>query len=326
MEYIFVIHGYTYYIYNVCNALLNVEVKMNNQSKSLKAAFRYARSQTANYSKSFFLSSAMLPRNKRWDTYALYSFCRFADNIVDNPRNRSKSELIEEVDYLGRELKIAYNRGESEHPVLKPFIFVALKHQIPVEYPLELLEGVKMDLVKNRYQSFDELYLFAYRVAGVVGLMMTHILGFSSTVALVYAEKLGIAMQLTNILRDIKEDKTMDRIYLPLDEIHQFGLSEKDFIDENMNDAMFQFIRFQVDRAHQYYQEAHDGIKMLSQDSQFAIYSASKIYQGILFKIEARHFNPFLGRVFVRQSKKLGILLNEIVKTRVLRPAFSMFI
>lgn len=297
----------------------------STEAKSMKAAFKYARSQTANYSKSFFLSSAMLPKRKRWDTYALYSFCRYADNIVDNPRNRTVQELVEELDYLVREIQIAYNRGESLHPILKPFIAVALKHQIPIEYPLELLEGVKMDLTKSRYETFDELYVFAYRVAGVVGLMMTYILGFTTKASLIFAEKLGIAMQLTNILRDVKEDKNMNRIYLPSNEIRQFGLTEKDFFEENMNDTMYRFMRFQVRRAHKFYNEAQEGIKMLHRDAQFAIYSASKIYQGILLKIEARHFNPFLGRVFVRQSKKFAILINEIIKTRLLRPALSLF-
>ena len=294
----------------------------NTEDKSLKAAFRYARLQTANYSKSFFLSSAMLPKEKRWDTYALYSFCRFADNIVDNPRSRSIEELVDEVNYMAKELTIAHKHGESEHPIIKPLIVVMLKHDIPLEYPLELLEGVKMDLIQDRYQTFDELYTFAYRVAGVVGLMMTYILGFTDNAALKYAEKLGIAMQLTNILRDIKEDKNMGRIYMPLNEIQQFGLTEDDFFNENMNDAMYKFIRFQVKRANKYYHQAQAGIKLLSRDSQFAIYSASKIYQSILLKIEARHFNPFLGRVFVNQSKKLLILLNEKIKTKVIRPAY----
>ncbi|MEJ2052901.1 MAG: phytoene/squalene synthase family protein, partial [Calditrichaceae bacterium] len=293
---------------------------------SSKAAFKYARAQTANYSRSFYLSSAMLPKEKRWDTYALYSFCRYADNIVDNPRNRSVEELIDEVNYMAKELRIAYRNGESEHPIVKPLINVALKYNMPIEYPLELLEGVKMDLVQDRYNTFDELYLFAYRVAGVVGLMMTYVLGYTDESAFKYAEDLGIAMQLTNILRDIQEDKNMGRIYLPLNEIREFGLTEEDFFKENMNDSMYKFIRFQVKRANQYYHHANDGIKMLSRDSQFAIYAASKIYQSILLKIEARHFNPFLGRVFVNQGKKFLILINEIIKTRVLRPSFSLFI
>jgi 15-cis-phytoene synthase len=298
----------------------------DTEDKSSMAAFKYARAQTANYSKSFFLSSAMLPKEKRWDTYALYSFCRYADNIVDNPRNRSVEELIDEVNYMAKELRIAYRNSESEHPIVKPLINVALKYNMPIEYPLELLEGVKMDLVQDRYNTFDELYLFAYRVAGVVGLMMTYVLGYTDESAFKYAEDLGIAMQLTNILRDIQEDKNMGRIYLPLNEIREFGLTEEDFFKENMNDSMYKFIRFQVKRANQYYHHANDGIKMLSRDSQFAIYAASKIYQSILLKIEARHFNPFLGRVFVNQGKKFLILINEIIKTRVLRPSFSLFI
>jgi len=295
----------------------------DTEDKSIKAAFKYARAQTANYSKSFFLSSAMLPKEKRWDTYALYSFCRYADNIVDNPRNRSVEELIDEVNYMAKELQIAYRNSESEHPIVKPLVIVALKYKMPIEYPLELLEGVKMDLLRDRYDTFDELYLFAYRVAGVVGLMMTYVLGYTDESAFKYAEELGIAMQLTNILRDIQEDKNMGRIYLPLREIKEFGLTEKDFFKENMNDAMYKFMRFQVKRANQYYHNANDGIKLLSRDSQFAIYAASKIYQSILLKIETRHFNPFLGRVFVNQGKKFLILLNEIIRTRVLKPAYE---
>lgn len=292
------------------------------KDRSIRAAFKYARSQTAYHSKSFFFSTALLPKEKRWDTYALYSFCRYADNIVDNPRKRTMQQLQEEVDYLKQELAIAYSSGESENPIIKPFIVVARKYQIPSEYPLELLEGVKMDLGKTRYQNFDELYQFAYRVAGVVGLMMSYVLGFSSEEALVHAEKLGVAMQLTNILRDVQEDKNMGRIYLPIDELHRFGLTEDDLLSENMNDNFHKFMRFQVERAHQYYTQAQAGIKMLTSNCRFAIYSASRIYQAILYRIEAQNFNPFLGRVFIKQSRKLRIVLAEILKTRILGPVY----
>jgi phytoene synthase len=267
----------------------------------------------------------MLPKEKRWDTYALYNFCRYADNIVDKPRNRSAEELIEEVDMLAKELTMAYSSGESEHPVIKSFIYVARKYEIPIKYPMELLEGVKMDLVKNRYETFDDLYLFAYRVAGVVGILMTYVLGYKDKSAFVYAEKLGIAMQLTNILRDVQEDKNMGRIYLPQDEIKQFDLHEEDFFAENITDKFRKFMSFQVSRAHRYYNEAYDGVKLLTDNTQFAIYSARKIYQGILYQIEARNFNPFMGRVFVSQTRKLFILFSEIFKTRLLRPVFTMF-
>ena len=282
-----------------------------------KASFEHARMLTAHYSKSFYISARMLPRERRWATYALYAFCRYADNMIDNPRSRTTKELEAEVNFISRELKTAYRTGESEHPILKPFVTVALKYGIPIEYPLELLKGVLMDINTTRYKTFDELYLFCYRVAGVVGLMMTYVLGYKSDKAFQYAEKLGIAMQLTNILRDIKEDKNMGRIYLPQEELANFGVSEDDILNERMTTNFRRLMQFQVERAHQYYEEADKGIPMLERKAQFAIYSASKIYQGILRKIEARDYNSFLGRVFVSQVKKIGILLQEIFLTRM---------
>jgi phytoene synthase len=148
--------------------------------------------------------------------------------------------------------------------------------------------------------------------------MMTSVLGYKDKRAFEYAEKLGIAMQLTNILRDVKEDKNMGRIYLPLNELERFGVPEKDIIAEKMTPALRELMKFQVDRAHSYYIQGERGIQMLAPESQFAIYSASKIYRRILCQIEARDYNPFLGRVFVSQVKKISIMLREILRTKVL--------
>jgi phytoene synthase len=296
---------------------------MKIMDSSNKAQFQYARALTAHHAKSFYLSAALLPKEKRWATYALYGFCRYVDNLIDTPRPRDEQERLRELDYLENEIKISYRTGESEHPIMKPFIAVAKHYAIPKEHPLDLIEGVRMDIHKNRYQSFDELYLFAYRVAGVVGLMMTPLLGYKNPEALIYAEKLGIAMQITNILRDIKEDKNMDRIYLPVDELKQFNVSPDDLFAERMTEPLIQLMKFQVDRAHSYYDEAEKGIKMLDKDAQFAIYSASKIYRGILKKIEFRNYNPFLGRVYVPNRKKLRIVLSEVMRTKV--PSFAGF-
>jgi len=282
-----------------------------------RAQFRYARSMTAHYSKSFYLSTCLLPRHKRWATFALYGFCRHIDNLTDIPRERSESEIVRELNYLEREIKTAYRTGESEHPVVGSFISVAKKFNIDQKYSLELIKGVQMDTHINRYESFDDLYLFAYRVAGVVGLMMTSLLGFKNPDAMVYAEKLGVAMQITNILRDIHEDKEMDRIYIPQEEIRMFGLDENHFFEEKMSENFRNLMKFQVDRAHQLYDEADKGIKMLDRDAHFAIHSASKIYRGILRKIELQNYNPFQGRVFVPQRKKVQILIGEAFRTRL---------
>ena len=279
--------------------------------------FKNLRALTRHYSKSFYLSNLMLPRDKRWATFALYGYCRHIDNLIDTPRPRTEAELQNELQFLESELFTAYRTGESQHPVIGPFIEVAKAYGIPVSYPAELIKGVRMDIQTPRYETFDDLYLFCYRVAGVVGLMMTPVLGTHDPQALKFAEKLGVAMQLTNILRDIWEDKEMNRVYLPQEEIRSFGLDVNHIFEERMSDNFRRFMKFQIDRAHQYYEEADQGIKMLPREAQYAIYSASKIYRGILRKIEVQDYNPFLGRVYVPMRKKMQIILYEVLRTRI---------
>ena len=290
-----------------------------------RVAFEYARKITAYYSKSFYFSARMLPKEQRWATFALYGFCRHCDNLIDIPRQRTESEILREIQCLTEELNIAYNTGESQHPIIRAFIIVAEAFGIPIEYPSDLLKGVAMDIQKARYQTFTELSIFCYRVAAVVGLMMTYVLGYKDERAFEYAEKLGIAMQLTNILRDVKEDKEMGRIYIPQTDLAQFGVIEQDIFNENMTPQLSSLIKFQVERADQYYAEAMLGIPFLKTESQYAIYSAAKIYRGILRKIEEHDYNPFLSRVFVPSTQKIKILLHEGLRTKVLSAQEKIF-
>jgi len=292
-------------------------MKYNWLNGENKVAFEHARSLTAHHSKSFYLSTRLLPAKKQWATFALYGFCRYADNLIDNPRMRSVEELQREVSFLSEELSVAYRTGESEHPILHPFIIIATEYGIPQRYPQELLKGVEMDLNRSRYDTFDDLYLFAYRVAGVVGLMMTYVLGYREEEAFEYAERLGIAMQLTNILRDVKEDADRGRIYLPQDEMRNHNITDRQVMNGTFSPKMKDLMRFQVDRAFSYFDAAYPGIRLLDKDARFAIYAASRIYSGILTKIEARDYNPFLGRVYVPKTKKLQILLREILRNKL---------
>lgn len=290
-----------------------------------RVAFEYARRITAYYSKSFYFSTRMLPKERRWATYALYGFCRHCDNLIDTPRQRTEIEIIREMQLLTEELQVAYNTGESQHPIIRAFILVAKAYGIPLEYPLDLLKGVAMDVQQTRYQTFDELSLFCYRVAAVVGLMMTHVLGYKDERAFDYAKQLGIAMQLTNILRDIKEDKDMGRIYLPQKDLVRFGVSEQDILKEKITPQLKALMKFQIERADHYYVEAMPGISLLETESQYAIYSAAKIYRGILRKIEDQDYNPFLSRVFVPSSQKIGILLHEGLRAKFLSAQEKLF-
>lgn len=289
------------------------------------AAFEHARRITAYHSKSFYFSARMLPSERRWATYALYGFCRHCDNLIDVPRQRTEGDILREIQTLAAELRIAYNTGESEHPVIRAFILVAKSYEIPITYPLDLLKGVAMDVHQTRYKTFDDLSLFCYRAASVVGLMMTHVLGYKDKRAFRYAKQLGTAMQLTNILRDIKEDKEMGRIYLPQTDLLRFGVSERDILEEKMTLQLKTLMKFQIERADAYYTEAIDGISLLNTESQYAIYSAAKIYRGILRKIESQNYDPFLGRVFVPTIHKVGILLHEGLRTKFLSAQEKLF-
>ncbi|MCB0278613.1 MAG: phytoene/squalene synthase family protein [Calditrichaeota bacterium] len=279
--------------------------------------FHYTQQITKYYSKSFYLSARLLPKKTQEATFALYGFCRYADNLIDNPRQRNITELLAEIGYLENEIRIAYRTGESEHPIISAFITTALEYGIPLDQPLELLKGVVMDLQFKVYDDFDKLYMYCYRVAGVVGKMMTYILGYSDETAFTYAEKLGVAMQLTNILRDIEEDIKVDRLYLPLTDLKRFNVTERQIRELKFNYRMQDLIEFQVRRADNYFAQGNAGIGLLQRKSRFAISAASQIYRGILRQIEANGFNPFLGRVFVPRSKKLFILMTEIVRNRI---------
>ena len=283
----------------------------------IKLSYEYSRKLTKIYSKSFYLSTLLLPSRKRNAVFGLYGFCRFVDNLVDKIRNRSKKEIIQEIQALEKELEIAYRSGESEHPILCSFIDIVKQYHIPILYPLDLLKGVSMDILNQDFKNFRELHLFCYRVAGVVGIMMTYILGYTSTDAFKYAEKMGIAMQLTNILRDIQEDKNNGRIYLPLDELNSYNLIKFDIINENYSLRLKNYIKFLVVRANKYYNEAEVGISMLSKECQFAIYSASQIYKNILTKIRHNDFNPFRGRVYVSQLQKIIIIITCYIKSKL---------
>lgn len=283
-----------------------------------RAAFEYAKATTAHYSKSFYWSARFLPEDRRWATFAVYGFCRFVDNIVDAPRSRSYSDLRAEVESVRRELVLAFRTGESEHPVIGPFAIAAHRFGIERRFAEDLLDGVLMDCEYNSYATFDELYVFCYRVAAVVGLMMTPVLGCSAPErAYPYAEKLGVAMQLTNILRDVAEDAGRGRIYLPLDELEAFGVCEKDIFSGIVSDNFLRLMEFQVARARRYYDEATPGIALLNPATRFSVTSAHVIYGKILDRLALAGNNPFLGRAVVPTSEKLRVVAREIVCARL---------
>jgi len=281
---------------------------------SLRTAYSHCRHITRHHAKTFYLATRFLPNPKQRSIFAIYALCRYMDDLVDEREDRVSHTKIDasQLDELMRrfrsDLTRTYRHGADGHPILQAFADTLTSYHIPMQYPLELLEGVCMDLAKNRYATFEELRTYCYKVASVVGLMTSEVFGYDNPDAIGHAIDLGIAMQLTNILRDIGEDLTRDRIYLPKEELERFGLDEADLFG-HVSDERFQtLMRFQIDRARSYYASADKGIPMLSADSRLPVILARENYSRILDVIERDPSMVYKRRAFLSTTQKLRIL------------------
>jgi len=255
-----------------------------------------------------------LPPPKRAAIWAVYAFCRVVDDLVDEPADstlrvghlRGSHSPAKAIDGWRRALERLYCHGEvGDEPVLYAWRDMLEHYPVPLEPALDLLDGVMMDLTQKRYQTFDDLYLYCYRVAGTVGLLTTPIFGYQEEASLAHAVDLGIALQLTNILRDIGEDARRGRVYLPQDEMARFEYSEADLMEGVINDAFCQLVRFQIERANDYYRRAQPGIALLEADCRLAVRLSSTLYRGILDRILLNDFNVFTRRASVPLKTKL---------------------
>jgi phytoene synthase len=272
-------------------------------------AYLVARDITRDASKSFYLSTLLLPRHKRRAIQALYGFLRTTDNIVDD--GGPGATLVALESWRVRSRRPA---EEQDHPVLLAWADMRDRCGVPQALAEELIDGVAMDLTIRRYETFAALERYCYCVASTVGLMCMHIVGCTDehpaavSNATPYAIQLGLAMQLTNILRDIGEDARAGRIYLPLDELCDAGYSERDLLAGKITPAFRRLMEDQIARAQSFYDASQRGIALLHPDSRFAIASAAAIYRGILPKIVANDYDVFTRRAHLTLRQKLWLL------------------
>ncbi|HXF85664.1 MAG TPA: squalene/phytoene synthase family protein [Anaerolineales bacterium] len=267
---------------------------------SLRTAYRQAERITAEHSKSFYLASALLPEEKRSAVRALYAFCRTVDDIVDEA---AEDDRESQLDYWREVTKTA--SAPTDDLVALAWADTLARYHIPRHYALQLIDGVARDLTQSRYQTFDELATYCYGVASTVGLMSMYIVGFKSNDAVPYAIKLGVALQMTNILRDVGEDYRNGRLYLPREELVFYGIREQDIAEGRVTDNWRQFMKFQIERTRQIYAESWAGVKMLEREGQLAIGAASVFYQGILDEIEKNDYDVFTKRASLSAWEKL---------------------
>jgi 15-cis-phytoene synthase len=290
-------------------------------SADLREAYAHCRAITRHHAKTFYLSTRFLPNEKQRSIFAIYALCRYIDDIVDetfdvnHKRDINPVEVRRVIDDLCIRLENAYETGQADSPILIAFADTLKSYHIPKNLPLELIEGVCMDLHQNRFSTFNEVYTYSYKVASVVGLMTSEVFGYTDEKALEHAIDLGIAMQLTNILRDIAEDLNRNRIYIPLEDLDRFGISEADMFNKTKDQRFFDLMHYQIERARQYYHSADKGIPLLNTDARLPVYLARMNYSRILDRIEDDVFKVFDQRAYLSTSEKLAILPKAWINT-----------
>lgn len=278
---------------------------MATSSAELEFAYADCRNITRREARNFYYAVVTLPPDKRKAVYAAYAFCRQCDDSVDEAA--SPEAKLSALTDLQVNLALAYE-GRPATPVFLALADTADRYDIPQEYFSEIIRGVESDLVKTRYQDFDELREYCYRVASVVGLVCLQIFEYRDPAARDYAVDLGLAMQLTNIVRDVREDWSMGRVYLPQDEMARFGYTEEQLGAGIHNDAFVELLRFQGQRARSYFRSGFRLLPYLSRRSRACPAALGAIYSRVLDRIEASGYDV-LGeqRIALSGSEKARI-------------------
>ncbi len=288
--------------------------KAEEDAWDLEEAYEACAQITRDASTNFYYAFLTLPEEKRRAIYATYAFCRLCDDIVDEP-DRPQDPASELADVRNR-LSGAYNGTESGA------IWTALadsqkRFGIGEAHYAAVIEGCEMDLTRSRYQTFDDLVDYCKKVASAVGLVCIEVCGYEDQNAVQHAIDLGIAMQLTNVIRDVAEDVANGRIYLPLEDIERFGYSEQELLDGTVNDNFRRMIQFQVERAKDYFQRGNQLFPLLDRRSRACPQAMAEVYMSILDKIEDADFDVMSSRVRLSKRAKLTLAARLWIRSRL---------
>ena len=287
---------------------------------SLERAYEACRRETAAWAKTFYLGTLLMPPAKRRAIWAIYVWCRRTDELMDSPEAQAQPVpvLAERLDAWEARTRALFN-GEVRDGLDLVMHDTLQRYPQPLQPYLDMIEGMRMDLTTSRYANFAELELYCYRVAGTVGLMTQEVMGLDAAYTSApwsgcpdslpdtteAAVALGIANQLTNILRDVGEDRGRGRIYLPLDELQRFGYSEAELLAGVVNDNWRALMGFQLERAREWFARSEVGVRWLAADARWPVWASLRLYRGILDVIEQHGYDVFNRRAFVPTAGKL---------------------
>lgn len=308
--------------------------KASAEATLLEQSYDWCTQVAKSQAKNFYYSFLLLPLPQRRAMCAIYAFMRYCDDLSDGAlsgddagSHSSAADRAIAIAEWRRDLDLALARRAPEHPLWPAFVHAVKKYRIPHYYFFEMIEGVSSDLEPRRIQTFVELYDYCYHVASVVGLTIVHIFGFDDTQApsaLALAEKCGIAFQLTNILRDVREDAEKGRVYLPSEDLERFGVSASPWSSSPIPSGWgFQpagsfvaLMEFEAKRAREYYRESAPLIELIHPESRASLRALIGIYSRLLDRIVASNYDVLSRRVRVPTWEKLWILTKSQFKTR----------
>ena len=272
---------------------------------------QYCQDKAAASGSSFYYSFLFLPQDKRRAITALYAFCREVDDVVDECSDEQVARTT--LNWWRGQVAEIY-AGHPQHPVAQALVAVVKQFNLAQEHLLEIIDGMEMDLDQPRYTDFKSLQLYCYRVASVVGLLSVEIFGYTDRQTLKYAHDLGIAFQLTNIIRDVGEDARRNRIYLPMDEMKQFNVTAADLLNANESENFQKLMAFQIERAQRYYQQALSQLPVIDRKNQRTGLIMAAIYRATLDEVVASGCHVLKERVSLTPLRKLWLAWTTWIK------------
>ncbi len=276
---------------------------------SLEDSYRYCRQVAKERAKNFYYSFLLLDQQQRNAMCAIYAFMRQCDDLSDSPITDDKAQLKRVISEWRLQLDRALMGDAAGNMIWPAFADSVRRYHIPHRYFHEMIDGILSDLDPCEMQTFDQLYGYCYHVASVAGLTVIHIFGFRSPKALLLAEKCGIAFQLTNILRDVREDANMGRVYLPREDLDRFGVPAGQLRAGSEDEHFRALMQFEAARARSYYAASDALIDFIEPASRRSLWALRAIYMRLLSKIEASHFSVLSRRISVAKPAKIALLL-----------------
>jgi phytoene synthase len=281
---------------------------------AIRESYRYCRKVAKARAKNFYYAFRLLDKEQRDGMCAIYAFMRHCDDLTDNPGTKDKSQISQQIALWRMDMDNSLKGRTADNPLWPAFCDTVHRYSIPQRFFHEMIDGMLSDIEPRQIETYDELYRYCYQVASVVGMTIIHIFGFESVRALLLAEKSGVAFQLTNILRDVREDADMGRVYLPREDLRRFGVNAEQLRLGMENDRFRSLMKFEAGRAWACYEESEPLSMLINRNSRRSLWALREVYKRLLERIEKANYAVLNQRISVPKVTKVMLTLRAFLK------------